>query len=88
MARLTKCHEIFGVMRAAIGQGNYMVDFFCCCYPPLTSAHFAQRMGSDEPAPDGWPRAVVPLLHFWRPLISVVPGSDQPFVIRAVRFVG
>lgn len=56
--------------------------------PTLAPAYFAQGMRCDIPAPDGWPHAVVPLLHFWRPLISVVPGGDQPLVIRAVRFVG
>jgi len=56
--------------------------------PAFAPAHLTQGMRRDIPAPDGWPHAVVPLLHLWRPLISVVPGGDQPFVIRAVRFVG
>lgn len=64
------------------------MHFRCRSNPALAPTHLTQGMCRDIPAPDGWPRAVVPLLHFWRPLISVVPGGDQPFVIRAVRFVG
>ena len=88
MAGLAQCHEILGIMSSAIRERENVMNFRRRSNPGLTPAHFAQGMRRDIPAPDGWPHAVVPLFRFWRPLISVVPGGDQPFVIRAVRFVG
>ena len=75
-------------MGSAIRERENVMHFRCRSNSALAPTHLAQGMRRDIPAPDGWPHAVVPLLHFWRPLISVVPGGDQPFVIRAVRFVG
>ena len=75
-------------MSAAIRERENVMHFRCRSDPTLAPAHFAQGMRHDIPAPDGWPHAVVPLLHFWCPLISVVPGGDQPFMLRAERFIG
>ena len=75
-------------MGAAICQRNNVVNLPRLGIFPLALAHFAQGMGGNIAAPDGWPRALVPLLHLWRPLISVVLGGGQPLVIRAVRFIG
>ena len=50
----------------------------------LPAAHFAQGMRGNEPAPNGWPRAIVPLLHFRRSAVAIVLGRDQLLVRRAV----
>ena len=75
-------------MAAAVCQREYMVYFARLGVPALAEAHLAQGMARQESAPDGWPRSLVPLFHFWRPLISVVLDRDQPLVLRAVRFIG
>jgi hypothetical protein len=75
-------------MGAAVCQREYMVYFARLGIPALAEAHLAQGMAREESAPDGWPRSLVPLLHIWRPLISVVLGRDQPLVFRAVRIIG
>ena len=75
-------------MGAAVRERNNVVYLSRLGIAALALAYLAQWVRFDVAAPDGWPRAVVPVLHFWRPLISVVPGGDQPFMFRAVRFVG
>ena len=75
-------------MGAAIRERENVMHFSRWRNPALAPAHLAQRMRRDIPAPDGWPHAVVPVFHLWRPLISVVPGGDQPLMLRAVRFIG
>ena len=75
-------------MGAAVRERYNVVNLSRLGIAPLAPAYLAQWVCFDIAAPDGWPRAVVPVLHFWRPLISVVSGGDQPFMFRAVRFVG
>ena len=75
-------------MGAAVRERYNVVYLSRLGIAALVPAYLAQWVCFDVAAPDGWPRAVVPVLHFWRPLISVVPGGDQPFMFRAVRFVG
>ena len=75
-------------MGAAVRERYNVVNLSRLGIAPLAPAYLAQWVCFDIAAPDGWPRAVVPVFHFWRPLISVVPGGDQPFVIRAVGFIG
>ena len=75
-------------MGAAVRERYNVVNLSRLGIAALAPAYLAQWVCFDIAAPDGWPRAVVPVLHFWRPLISVVPGGDQPFMFRAVRFVG
>ena len=75
-------------MGAAVRERNNVVYLSRLGIAALALAYLAQWVCFDVAAPDGWPRAVVPVLHFWRPLRSVVLGRDQPLVFRAVRFIG
>ena len=84
MAGLAQRHEVALVMGAARRQRNDMVHLRSCRHPALAPAHFAQGMRGNEPAPNGWPRAVVPLLHFRRSAVAIVLGRDQLLVRRAV----
>ena len=47
-------------------------------------AGIAQGMRGNKPAPNGWPRAIVPFLHFLRSTVAIVLGRDQLLVRRAV----
>ena len=84
MAGLAQRHEIALVMGAARRQRNNVMHLRSRRHPALAPAHFAQGMRGNEPAPNGWPRAVVPLLHFRRSAVAIVPGRDQLLVRRAV----
>lgn len=84
MAGLAQRHEIALVMGAARRQRNDMVHLRSRRHPALAPAHLAQGMRGNKPAPNGWPRAVVPLLHFRRSAVAIVLGRDQLLVYRAV----
>ena len=84
MAGLAQRHEIALVMGAARRQRNDVVYLRSRRHPAFAPAHFAQGMRGNKPAPNGWPRAVVPLLHFRRSAVAIVPGRDQLLVRRAV----
>ena len=84
MAGLAQRHEIALVMGAARRQRNDVVYLRSRRHPALAPAHFAQGMRGNKPAPNGWPRAVVPFLHFRRSAVAIVPGRDQLLVRRAV----
>ena len=84
MAGLAQCHEIALVMGTARRQRNDVVYLRSHRHPALSPAHFAQGMRGNKPAPNGWPRAIVPLLHFRRSAVAIVLGRDQLPVRRAV----
>nr|DAU01001.1 MAG TPA: hypothetical protein [Caudoviricetes sp.] len=84
MAGLTQRHKIALVMGAACRQRNNMMHLRSHRHPVLAPAHFTQGMHGNKPAPNGWPRAVVPFLHFRRSAVAIVLGRDQLLVRRAV----
>ena len=84
MAGLAQRHEIVLIMGAARRQRNDVVYLRSRRHPALPAAHFAQGMRGNKPAPNRWPRAIVPLLHFRRSAVAIVPGRDQLLVRRAV----
>lgn len=82
MALLAQRHEIVLIMRAASSQRDDMMHFLRSRNPALAFADLAERMRSNEPAPNCWPCAVVPFLHFRCSTVAIVPGRDQLFVGR------
>jgi len=64
MAGLAQRHEIIFIMGAAISQRDNVVYFLRRRNPALAPAYLAERIRCNVPAPDGWPHAVVPFLHF------------------------
>ena len=84
MAYLAQRHEITLIMSAAVCQRDNVVYFLRRRDPTFAPAYLAERVRCNVPAPDGWPHAVVPLLHFRRSAVAIVLGRDQLLVRRAV----
>ena len=64
MAGLAQRHEIALVMSAAICQRDNVVYFLRRRDLALAPAYLAEWMRCNVPAPNGWPHAIVPFLHF------------------------
>ena len=64
MAGLAQRHEIALVMGATVCQRENVVYFLRRRDPALAPAYLAERIRYNVPAPNSWPHAVVPFLHF------------------------
>ena len=84
MAGLAQRHEIVLIMGTARRQRNDVVYLRSRRHLALAPAHFTQGMRGNKPAPNRWPRAIVPFLHFRRSAVAIVLGRDQFLVRRAV----
>ena len=87
MTRLAQRHEIAFVMGAAIGQRDHVVYFLRRRDPALAPAYLAERMRCHMPAPNRWPHAVVPFLHFRCSTMAIVLGCDQLLVHRTIQSI-
>lgn len=87
MTGLAQRHEIALVMRAAICQRDHVVYFLRCRNPTFASAHLAERIRCNVPAPDGWPHAVVPFLHIRCSAVAIVLGCDQLLMRRTIQSI-
>ena len=87
MAGLAQRHEITLVMSAAICQRDNVVYFLRCRDTAFAPAYLAERIRCNVPAPDGWPHAVVPFLHFRCSTVAIVLGCDQLLVRRTIQSI-
>ena len=72
MAGTTQAHQILSCVSATLGNGLFMMNFFCRNKPAVLLTHLAERMLTDVSVTDSFPGTAVLLVDVRGTLVLVV----------------
>ena len=84
MAGTTQAHQILSCVSAALGNGLFVMNFFCRNKPAVLLAHLAERMLTDVSVTDSFPGTAVLLVDVRGTLVLVVLPAGNGCVVFAI----
>ena len=84
MTGTTQAHLILSCVSAALGNGLFMMNFFCRNKPAVLFAYLAERMLTDVSVTDSFPSTAVLLVDVRGTLVLVVLSAGYGSVVGTV----